>query len=184
MPSHDTRTLMEGRTRADSPAEGHPTGLVARVLGRRRTFMVDPSYQVRFAIIAVLGMAFLLVFAAAMFHRLSIENVKLLERGGPGLAAATRSGELRSVLYLVTVGLVFVAVVFAIEIFETHKTAGVVFKVTRGLRDIQAGRWGARLILRRNDNFKEMEEAFNGATRSLRDEVDRDLRGLQAIEGR
>ena len=72
---------------------------------------------------------------------------------------------------------------FAIEILETHKTAGVVYKVTRGLRELQAGRWGTRVTLRRHDNFKEMEEAFNAATRALREQLDDDLRGLQGIEG-
>src|SRR5439155_23342265 len=112
-----------------------------------------------------------------------LENARLLARSGADLVAATASGEMRSVLYLVAVGLFFVAAVFAIEILESHKTAGVVYKVMRGLREIEAGRWGARLMLRKNDNFKEMEEAFNAATRALRDECDQDLRSLQGVEG-
>ena len=154
-----------------------------RLLGRRRTYLVDPSYQVRSAIIAVLGMAFLLVFAGALFHLLSVENARILAQSGPTLVAAKASGEMRSVLYLVAVGLFFVAAVFAIEILETHKTAGVVYKVMRGLRELEGGRWGARVTLRKHDNFKEMEEAFNSATRALRDECDQDLRSLQGVEG-
>jgi signal transduction histidine kinase len=98
-------------------------------------------------------------------------------------ARGTGAGEVRSILYLLAVGLFFVAAVFAIEILETHKSAGVVHKVTRGLREIEAGRWGTRVALRRHDNFKEMEEAFNAATQALRDVLDQDLRGLQWIEG-
>jgi hypothetical protein len=176
-------TLMDGGVPAGETAPGRVARLTERFLGRRRNYVVDPSYQVRSAIIAVLGMAFLLVFAGALFHLLSVEDARLLTRRGAGPVTATAPGELRSVLYLVSVGLFFVAAVFAIEILETHKTAGVVYKVTRGLREIESGRWGARLTLRKHDNFKEMEEAFNASTRALRDECDQDLRGLQGIEG-
>jgi hypothetical protein len=174
-------TLMDGRLATDDSARGPLAFVKHRLLGRRRNYVVDPAYQVRSAIIAVLGMAFLLVFAASLFHLLSLENTRLL--AGRVSDVAGGQGELRSVLYLVAVGLFFVAVVFAIEILETHKTAGVVYKVTRALRDLEAGRWGTRVALRKHDNFKEMEEAFNAATQGLRDELDQDLRGLQAIEG-
>lgn len=175
-------TLMDGGATAGT-GKSRMTRWADRFLGRRRTYLVDPSYQMRSAIIAVLGMAFLLVFAGALFHLLSVENARLLVHSKPNVAAAAASGEMRSVLYLVAVGLFFVAAVFAIEILESHKTAGVVYKVMRGLRELEGGRWGARVTLRKHDNFKEMEEAFNSATRSLRDECDTDLRSLQGIEG-
>ena len=176
-------TLMDGGVPEQGTARGFVERLAGRLLGRRRRLLVDPSYQVRSAIIAVLGMAFLLVFASALFHLLTLESARLAlaqeSRPGPGLAPT----EIHSVLYLVAVGLFFVAAVFAVEIVETHKTAGVVHKVMRGLRDLERGRWSSRVMLRKNDNFKEMEEAFNAATRALREECDSDLRGLQGIEG-
>jgi hypothetical protein len=156
--------------------------LLGRFLGRRRTYLVDTAYQVRSAVVAVLGMAFLLAFAAALFHLLSLENARDLARQAPFLARGATAGDVRSVLYLVAVGIIFVAAVFVIEILETHKTAGVVYKVTRGLKELEAGRWGTRVVLRKHDNFKEMEEAFNAATRALRDRLEDDLRGLQGIE--
>ncbi|OLE66664.1 MAG: hypothetical protein AUG09_06405 [Acidobacteria bacterium 13_1_20CM_2_68_7] len=172
---------MDGRARSDVGERGRLARLRERFLGRRRSYVVDAAYQLRSAIIAVLGMASLLVFAAALFHLLSQENARLLARRAPVPAGGFAA--LHSVLYLLAVGLFFVAAVFAIEIVETHKTAGVIHKITRGLRELQAGRWAARVTLRRHDNFKEMEEAFNAATRALRDQLDDDLRGLQGIEG-
>jgi len=172
---------MDGRARLDARDGGRFARLRERFLGRRRSYVVDAAYQLRSAIIAVLGMAFLLVFAAALFHLLSQENARLLARSTP--VPPGGPSDLHSVLYLLAVGLFFVAAVFAIEIFETHKTAGVVYKITRGLRELQAGRWATLVTLRRHDNFKEMEEAFNAATRALRDQLDGDLRGLQGIEG-
>jgi signal transduction histidine kinase len=130
---------------------------------------------VKTAIVAVMGMVFLLAFAAVLFHLVGMENA-LMKTGG-------RSGDARSVLYLVAAGILFVAAVFIIEILETHKTAGVVLKVTRGLKDLECGSWGARVTLRKNDNFRELEEGFNTLARSLRDRVEDDLGALQALEG-
>ena len=181
-PADSRHTLMDGLVHEAGPAPGLLVRLVGRLMGRRRQFVIDPAYQLRSAIVAVLGMCFLLIFAAALLHLISVENARLLLEHGPAAKGTPDAHDLRSILYLVGVGLFFVAAVFAIEILETHKTAGVVSRVTRGLREIESGRWGARVTLRKHDNFKEMEEAFNAATRALRGQLDDDLRGLQGIE--
>lgn len=151
------------------------TSFASRFLGRRRNYLVDGAYQVKTAIIAVMGMIFLLAFAAVLFHLVGLESALSGANG--------RSGDARSVLYLVAAGILFVAAVFIIEILETHKTAGVVLKVTRGLKDLESGTWGARVTLRKNDNFRELEEGFNTLARSLRDRVEDDLGALQNLEG-
>jgi len=78
-------------------------------------------------------MMFLLAFAAALFYVLTQENARILAQRVPGLARSA-GGDARSVLYLVAAGIIFVAAVFVIEILETHKTAGVVYKVTAACR--------------------------------------------------
>jgi signal transduction histidine kinase len=173
-PNETSATVVVGRPRADAAAS---SDLLDRFLGRRRNYLVDSVYQVRTAIIAVLGMVFLLVFAAIVFHLVGMEN-SLIARSG-----VTRSGDARSVLYLVAAGIIFVAAVFVIEILETHKTAGVVLKVSRGMKDLEVGAWGARVTLRKNDNFKELEGEFNELARTLRDRVEDDLNALQSFEG-
>ncbi len=175
--------LMAGSTGVTSAPGGRLGPLFGRFLGRRRTYLVDSAYQLRSAIVAVLGMAFLLAFAAALFHLLSLETARTLAQKAPGALRGDVLDDSRSVLYLVAVGIIFVAAVFVIEILETHKTAGVVYKVTRGLRDFESGRWGVRVALRKHDNFREMEEAFNAATRSACEQIDQDLSAMQGVEG-
>ena len=179
-PIEPRETLMAGLAPA---AAGRAAGLATRLFGRRRRFVIDSAYQIRTAVVAILGMVFLLAFAAVLFYVVGVENAVLLaQKKGP--AGRFASGDARSVLYLVATGIIFVAAVFLIEILETHKTAGVVHKVIRGLRDVETGRWGTRVALRRSDNFKELQEAFNAAGRTLRDRVEEDLHGLQGIESR
>jgi len=167
----DSTVVVTG-ARSDADRDG---SFASRFLGRRRNYLVDGSYQVKTAIIAVMGMVFLLAFAAVLFHLVGLENALT---NSPG-----RAGDARTVLYLVAAGILFVAAVFIIEILETHKTAGVVLKVTRGLKDLEVGTWGARVTLRKNDNFRELEEGFNTLARSLRDRIEDDLGALQALEG-
>ncbi len=182
-----SHTLMSGVDRPAAAPGGRPASifgrLFGRVLGRRRNYLVDRSYQVRSALVGVLGMGFLAAFSVALFRLLSFENARDLARQAPLLAHGVPASDGRSVLYVVAVGILFVAAVFVVEILETHKTAGVVYKVTRGLTELEAGRWGTKVTLRRHDNFKEMEEAFNLAARALREKVEDDLHGLQGIEG-
>jgi methyl-accepting chemotaxis protein len=166
-------TVMAGSTRAGIDPDA---GLAARFMGRRRSYLIDSAYQVKTAVVAVLGMVFLLAFAAVLFHLVGMESAL-------GGARGARADSARTVLYLVAAGIVFVAAVFVIEILETHKTAGVVLKVTRGMKDLEAGMWSTRVTLRKNDNFREMEEQFNALARALRDRVEDDLNALQAIEG-
>ncbi len=180
-PIDRAHSLMSGLDQA--PAMTTETGSrLGRFFGRRRTYLVDAGFQMRSAIVAVLGMIFLVVFSIVLFRLLGAETARELARKAPLLANGAPAGDDRTVLTLIAVGILFVAAVFVIEILETHKTAGVVLKVTRGLRDIQAGLWGSRVSLRKHDNFKEMEEAFNAATRALRERVEDDLHGLQALE--
>ncbi len=185
--SNPPRSLMAGLDHGPADAgwrRGAFLGrLFGRLFGRRRTYLVNTAYQVRSAIVAVLGMGFLAAFSVALFHLLNEESARDLARRAPALAGTAPASDARSVLYLIAVGILFVAAVFVVEILETHKTAGVVFKVTRGLNEIEAGIWGTKVALRKHDNFKDMEEAFNAAARSLRDQVEIDLHGLQGIEG-
>ncbi|MFQ5877577.1 MAG: hypothetical protein ACE5JH_07815 [Acidobacteriota bacterium] len=163
-------------------AAGGGAPRLGRFFGRRRNLIVDPGYQVRTALAAALGVTLLLGLAAALFHLLAGDRARPLWRDGPGPARFGTGADGRTILLLVAAGIVLVAAVFVIEILETHKTAGVIYKVTRGLREIETGLWGAALTLRKHDNFKEMEEAFNAAARSLRARLDGDLRTLRALE--
>ncbi|MEE9292317.1 MAG: hypothetical protein V3U83_05245 [Acidobacteriota bacterium] len=145
--------------------------------------MVDRSYQIRTAMVAVLGMAFLVVLSAVLVHLLSLDRARALLETSPALAHGLTKADMRTVLFIIGTGVLFVVAIFGIEILETHKTAGVVYRVTRGLRDVESGYWGTRLTLRKNDNFKEMEEAFNSAAAALGERLEEDLHSLQSIEG-
>ena len=177
-----SRSVMSGVDRS-AGADRHHHGWFGRLLGRRRNYLVDRSYQIRTAMVAVLGMAFLAILSAALVHFLSLERARALLETSPTLARGLTNADMRTVLFIIGTGVLFVVAIFGIEILESHKTAGVVYRVTRGLRDVESGYWCTRLTLRKNDNFKEMEEAFNSAGAALGERLEEDLHSLQSIEG-
>ena len=177
-----TQSVMSGVDHS-AAADRRRQGWFGRLLGRRRTYMIDRSYQIRTAMVAVLGMAFLVILSAALVHLVSVDRARALLETSPALAYGLTKTDMRTVLFIIGTGILFVVAIFGIEILETHKTAGVVYRVTRGLRNIESGYWGTRLTLRKNDNFKEMEEAFNSAGAALGERLEEDLHSLQSIEG-
>jgi hypothetical protein len=162
---------------------GERRGWLGRLFGRRRNYLVDRSYQIRTAMVAVLGIGFLAILSAGIVHLINMDRARSLLEVSPALARGLSNSDVRTVLYIIGTGLLFVVAIFGIEILETHKTAGVVLRLTRGLRDLESGFWATRLTLRKSDNFKEMEEAFNGAAASLTERIEEDLLALQAVEG-
>ena len=177
-----TRNVMSGVDRS-AAADRRRHGWFGRLLGRRRNYLVDRSYQIHTAMVAVLGMAFLVILSAALVHLVSLDRARALLETSPVLAHGLTKADMRTVLFIIGTGVLFVVAIFGIEILETHKTAGVVYRVTRGLRDVESGYWGTRLTMRKNDNFKEMEEAFNAAGATLGERLEEDLHSLQSIEG-
>ncbi len=148
-------------------------------LRRRRNYIVDPAYQIRTAAIAVVGMAFVVGVAAGLLHLLQREH-RIAVLGEP----ATRSSSPGWALFLVVAGAALVAAVFVIEILETHKTAGVVLRLIRGLHRIEGGAWGSRITLRKQDNFRELEVAFNDAARALCARTEEEIRMLDRLMAR
>jgi len=168
----------------ESPTAGASRpGLADRVFGRRRNYLIDPAYQIRTAVIAVLGMTFVVGVAAGLLHLLRSQQVAPALAEGPPIARGL-AGDSGWAVFLVVAGVALVGAVFVIEILETHKTAGVVLRVSRGLQGLRDGAWGTRINLRKHDNFKEMEQAFNASARALCTRAEEEIRVLADIEGR
>jgi hypothetical protein len=158
-------------------------GLLSHLFGRRRNYLIDPAYQLRTAIVAVLGMTFVVGVAAGLLHLLRTERVAPLLEEVP-LVARGLASDTRWAVFLVVAGVVLVGAVFVIEILETHKTAGVVLRVSRGLHGLRTGSWGTLIALRKYDNFRELEEAFNCTARALCSRAEDDLRNFATLEER
>jgi signal transduction histidine kinase len=82
---------------------------------------------------------------------------------GPILDAQNRF----ELLLGVTASLVFLGGIFVVTILETHKTAGAAYHLCRDLERIRDGSYGKQVRLRKGDNLRELELAFNDMSRAL-----------------
>ena len=138
------------------------------IFPRRKQFMVDRGYQLRFArqvllfLLVCCGLTALIVFYTT-FTALSQKLV--------GIYPQSRlTGILRSAYVSVSLGLLLVApVIFYGAIVFSHRLAGPLPKIYQALRDIGAGNFDSRLTLRKKDELKDLAEAINAMAAQLKD---------------
>jgi hypothetical protein len=137
------------------------------LFGQRRRFLIHRASQLRAALI-ITGVALILV----VLLNLSLQSSRIQSTA----AIAAVSPELGSILQAqnrfelglgIAASLVFLVGIFAVTILETHKTAGAAYHLCRELERIRDGLYGIRVKLRRGDNLREVEAAFNEMSRTL-----------------
>jgi methyl-accepting chemotaxis protein len=159
----------------DRPAEGavettqRQTMSLLRQILLRRKFLINKQTQLRSAML-VTGVVFaLLVLLNLTFHALRTTESRGMMALSPDVAEAVGDVD-RNELILTMIGSLVVLVgVFAVTIFETHRTAGAAVGITRRLRQVAEGDLNARLKLRRGDSLRDLEEPFNDMVTALRD---------------
>jgi hypothetical protein len=158
-------------------------GVVAtlRILATRRRFIVDRRSQFRAAfLVAGLAGVLLLMLNLSLYYSRK-DALSTLLAGAPELGPLLRAQN-RLELTLVLLGsFIFLVGVFVVTLLETHKTAGAALVISRRLRDLVQGRRGARLHLRKDDNLREIEHAFNALSERLDREAQEDARTLEAM---
>ena len=135
---------------------------------RRKQFMVDRGFQLRFARQVLLfsllgcGLTALIVFYTT-FTALSQKLV--------GIYPESRlTGIFRSAYVSASLGLlVIVPAVFTAAVVFSHRIAGPLPKIYQALREIGAGNFDARLTLRKKDELKDLAEAINTMAAQLKD---------------
>ena len=167
--------------RIESSAAAAPPTFIRHVirtiglLGRRRRFLLDRRGQLR-AVCLTGSVATIL---------LALLNMALYLAWGRDVAAVPADAPFPGeILVVATASLVFVAGVVVVTLIETHRTAGAAFNLERHMAAIQAGRFDVELRLRKGDNLRKLEIAFNDMASALRERTldeARELEGLAAV---
>jgi methyl-accepting chemotaxis protein len=166
------------------PSEAEVTAGRAPLLGRRRSFVVDKRHQLRAGLLTVTVVLVLLVFVNLLLYSTALSRSADLPHAAPELAEVLRAQGRVELLFVVLASVVFLIGVFVISILETHRTAGAAFNTGRRLREIASGRYSVRLKLRRGDNLRELEEAFNRMGHALRNRTRDDIEMLDRLAAR
>jgi methyl-accepting chemotaxis protein len=140
-----------------------------KYLALRTHFLVDKRTQLRSALMVTGVVLVLLVLLNVTFQALRATETASMLAVSPD-AAHTIAGLDRTELVLgLLASAVMLVGVFLVAIFETHRTAGAALAIARRLRRVAGGDLGTELTLRKGDNLRELETAFNEMTRALRD---------------
>jgi methyl-accepting chemotaxis protein len=68
---------------------------------------------------------------------------------------------------LLTRGLILLFIVAVFSIFLTHRVVGPIYKIKKTIRLVRDGRLSERVILRKNDEFKDLGHEINFLLESL-----------------
>jgi len=163
------------------PTKNLLVGILNRTLGHHRHILIHRAYQLKTALIGVVGMGFLLTLMIFILYRVNAQSSRELVEVLPSLQESLEAKDRAQLLVLIGGGLVFIAGIFLVQLLESHKTAGVVHNVKRRLEELRAGRFSARVTLRKHDNFPELATTFNEAVASLRARTEGELATLSRL---
>jgi methyl-accepting chemotaxis protein len=151
---------------------------------RRRRFLVHRRYQLRVTAVTV---GTLFVVLLALNFTLFASNHKSTQAAvqvAPELKSYFAAQDRFQIGLTILGSLAFLAGVFLLGILETHRTAGASFNLCRCLDQLRDGRYSVRVRLRRGDNLKEIEMAFNEMADALQERSHRDAAVLDEMAGR
>ena len=153
---------------------------------RRRRFLLNPSWQLRVALLPVVVSAGLLVFLNFSMHITRSSTSSRLLEAAPELETMIRSQDMTGSTLAALASVVILAAVFLVAIFESHATAGAAFNLTRHMKALRDGHYDSRVTLRKRDNLQELAGVFNEMSDRLQErtwsDVER-LEGLAALAG-
>jgi hypothetical protein len=165
-------------SRPDHPANRR---LWKFLVPRRRRFIVNWRYQLKaslFGVSLALIMLSLVNLNVYFTNRASTESILVVN---PELRTSLEVRDRRQVIELALGSVVVTLAIFALGIFQSHKTAGAAFSLRRTLLQLRDGQYDATPRLRRDDNLQELLAPIGDLARALRDTTAAEISTLQAV---
>ncbi len=150
----------------------------------RRQFLVEKQIQFQYVgmlVVAVLAISvFMTLFVyvsqserVGAFSTLAGENDPLIEN--------LRMEEKKLLIGTVVAMLLNVVAVGFIGFAEIHKIAGPIYRLSKSVREVEAGDYTVRFMLRSRDLTQDLASGFRGMMEGLRKKVNSDLEDLDGI---
>lgn len=136
----------------------------------RSIFIINKPFQVKYALLlALIGGLVAMLFSAHIFYFCNEYFQVFIPhfRENPAIASFIYGEQRRIAIYLVILIILLMVFMFFMGIVITHKIAGPMLVIKRKMRDIASGDFSTRVRLRRNDEFKDMQDSFNEMAEAL-----------------
>ena len=135
---------------------------------RRKKYFVERGLQLRFArfVLAFVFISCVITGCVVFYSTFFVLSEKLV-----GIYPQGRLIEIFHTAYWAFgLSLLLVApIIFYGAIVFSHRLAGPLPKIYQVLRNIGAGQWDEKLVLRKHDELKELADAINDMTAKLRE---------------
>lgn len=155
------------RIDTDPPPPASPLRFLGLVLGRRRTLVVDPRYQLRVAGAAAgLMLVGALLFAGAI-HLETLRLQEVVTQHDPDIARALQGQGSLDILLMAVIGVALTLGALLLALVETHRVAGPALSLKRALERIQAGDYTSSVQLRRGDRLHTLSASVNELREAL-----------------
>jgi len=156
-----------------------------RQIFRRRQFLLDRAFQLKYTIVIALIGALIVGFWGYLFYeasKKSAEEVMVSLKVDPELQALSKKVEEklsvedeRVILSIFGFVLVVILSLGASGVLITHRIAGPVFMISRYIDQIAQGRYPDPRPLRRNDELKAFFIKFNTMLTAIKDREKSDI---------
>jgi hypothetical protein len=151
---------------------------------RRRQFIVDRSFQIKYTLlIAVIGGVISAVFGAWMWDATRTASELLILGDIPGgelLREQLRADQAHLPWLYIGITLLMMAALGLLGVLITHRVAGPAFVMGRYLGVVADGAYPSLRPLRKRDEFKDFFDSFERAVVTLKE---RDRSEADALEG-
>ena len=149
---------------------------------RRRTFLIDRKFQLKYTMIIVLVGIVVSALLGYFIYRLNVENRDLLGIDAE-MMAHVQQIDSYTMYYLVGFVVVMALVLFIWGIFITHRVAGPIFIISRYLRQLGEGDVPHTRPLRKGDELKAFFDTFSGMLNAMKQRNVEEAQLLEQIAG-
>jgi methyl-accepting chemotaxis protein len=135
----------------------------------RRNYFIDKKLQTKYILLA---MAVLVVHTIVVLAAVFSPYIMMLSLDFP-IAERTEAAKAFLLLHANAWPAIggIILLFGVLTLFETHRIAGPIFRIKRGIRDIADGKLNMTIHLRRNDEFHDVAEELNSLSARFRQTV-------------
>jgi len=149
---------------------------------RRRTFLIDRKFQLKYTFIIVLVGVIVSALLGYFVYQKSLENSELIGMD-PDMMSQVQQFDTQVLLYLAGFVILMALALFIWGIFITHRVAGPIFIISRYLGQIRDGQVPEPRPLRKGDELKDFFDVFSGMLSSLKQRNAEEAEFLSSLAG-
>ncbi len=139
---------------------------------QRKTHLIKKDFQIKFIVKFCLIVLAGVILSTALLFLFSQDTLTSSFDDSKLVIRKTGSAILPAVVYtnLITLGVVCIVTIF-VTLYISHKIAGPMFRFEKEIKTIGQGNLCKKIVLRKQDQVKEMADSLNHMVHSLHDKV-------------